>query len=213
MRTSELIDILSTGEVRADPHRLTRRFAVALFAGLGIGTLELIAIDGFRSDMPDYLLTSAFLLKAAFPLAVVAGALFVAMRLARPGARLKHTWVAVAWPVVAIWVASAWIVLSAPPEVRLSLMLGTSWRTCTLNIVLLSMPSLFALFYAMRGLAPTRLATAGAAVGLLAGAQGTLVYMLYCVENAVPFWGLWYALGIAVSAGAGALLGPRYLRW
>ncbi|MEJ0004740.1 MAG: NrsF family protein [Pararobbsia sp.] len=31
----------------------------------------------------------------------------------------------------------------------------------------------------------------GAGVGLFAGAQAVLVHTLYCVETAVPFWGVW----------------------
>jgi hypothetical protein len=29
----------------------------------------------------------------------------------------------------------------------------------------------------------------------------------------VPFWGVWYVLGIIITAGIGALFAPLYLRW
>src|SRR5471032_2428600 len=63
------------------------------------------------------------------------------------------------------------------------------------------------------GTRPTRLMLAGTGAGLLAGAQGLLVYSLYCSEMSVPFWGVWYVLAIVITAGIGAALAPIYLRW
>ena len=65
----------------------------------------------------------------------------------------------------------------------------------------------------MKGLAPTRLALAGAAAGLLAGAGGALIYALHCPEMAAPFLAIWYLLGMLIPTAVGALLGPRLLRW
>jgi hypothetical protein len=67
--------------------------------------------------------------------------------------------------------------------------------------------------HAMKGLAPTRLVLAGAGAGLVAGAQGLLVYSLYGSEMSVPFWGIWYGLAIVVTTCIGAALAPIYLRW
>ena len=44
------------------------------------------------------------------------------------------------------------------------------------------LPVFVATLWAMKGLAPTRLALAGAAAGLLAGAVGAVVYTLHCPE-------------------------------
>nr|WP_186071483.1 DUF1109 domain-containing protein [Burkholderia gladioli] len=96
---------------------------------------------------------------------------------------------------------------------RAGLLLGHTWRTCSLYIAGLSMPALAVLLHAMRGLAATRPVAAGRVAGLLAGAIGTLVYCLRCPETAVPFWALWYLVGMAVPALAGGLLGRRVLRW
>ena len=49
--------------------------------------------------------------------------------------------------------------------------------------------------------------------GFLAGAGAALVYCLHCPESTAPFIGLWYTLGMLIPAIAGALLGPRLLRW
>jgi hypothetical protein len=29
----------------------------------------------------------------------------------------------------------------------------------------------------------------------------------------VPFWGIWYVLGVVLTAGMGAVFAPFYLRW
>jgi hypothetical protein len=61
--------------------------------------------------------------------------------------------------------------------------------------------------------APTRLRLAGAAAGLFSGAVGAVVYCFHCPELDAPFIAFWYLLGILIPAAAGALLGPRLLRW
>jgi hypothetical protein len=65
----------------------------------------------------------------------------------------------------------------------------------------------------MKGLAPTRLALAGAAAGLLSGSIGAAVYALHCPEMAPPFLGIWYLAGMLIPAAAGMVAGPRVLRW
>jgi len=82
-----------------------------------------------------------------------------------------------------------------------------------MNIALLSIPTFACVFWAIRGLAPTRLRLAGAAGGLLAGSIATLVYSLHCPEMSVAFWAVWYVLGMLIPTAVGAVLGPRLLRW
>jgi len=39
------------------------------------------------------------------------------------------------------------------------------------------------------------------------------VYAFHCPELALPFLAIWYVAGMALPVVAGALLGPRVLRW
>lgn len=73
-------------------------------------------------------------------------------------------------------------------------------------------PGFLAIVKAVGGLAPTRLRLAGASAGLLAGATATVAYCLHCLEMGVPFWAVWYVLGMAIPTAAGALLGPKMIR-
>lgn len=65
----------------------------------------------------------------------------------------------------------------------------------------------------MRGLAPTHLMQAGAAVGLLSGALGAVAYSLHCPDMGAPFIGTWYLLGMLIPTLIGATLGRTLLRW
>jgi hypothetical protein len=47
----------------------------------------------------------------------------------------------------------------------------------------------------------------------MAGGAGAAVYALHCPELQAPFLAVWYVLGMAIPVAAGALLGPRLLRW
>jgi hypothetical protein len=213
MNTKELAAMLAHGGAGlATP--APRRMGMALAAGLASSALLLALVYGVRADMPELLRQPLFWLKVSFPLAVLLAALGVAARLARPGTRVGYAAMAgLALPPAALWLAGAgWLAL-APPSLRVGLVLGSTWQVCTLNVALLSLPTLGAMFWFMRGLAPTRLAAAGAAAGLVAGAQGVLVYCLYCVEMAPPFWGVWYVLGMLAPAALGALAAPAMLRW
>jgi len=139
--------------------------------------------------------------------------LMMSSRLARPGVRAGGSWAAIGLPVAVVWLAAAGLLLRVSADSRWTLVLGNTWRTCPINIAVLSIPAFVTVFWAMRGLAPTRLRLAGAASGLLAGSMATLAYSLHCPEMSVAFWAVWYVLGMLVPMAIGALLGPRLLRW
>ena len=148
-----------------------------------------------------------------FAAGLALAALIATERLARPGMRLGLVWAALAAPVLVLWLVAAVVLINAAPEQRAYLILGETWKSCPFNIALIALPLLAATLWAMKGLAPTRLALAGASAGLLAGALSALVYALHCPESTAPFLAIWYVLGIAIPTLAGALSGPRVLRW
>ena len=115
--------------------------------------------------------------------------------------------------VLVMRLLAASVLMGADPPQRAQLFFGETWTSCPLLVALLSAPVFVASFWAMRGLAPTRLGLAGAAAGLLSGAIGALVYCLHCPEMAAPFLGLWYLIGMLIPTALGALIGPRLLRW
>lgn len=221
MKTMELVNMLAAGTERQAAggrpvmlRHVTARMAVALALGLLGALLLLAALYGVRSDLGQLLQAPLFWMKVSFPLAALLAGQMAAARLARPGVRIGlGPAAALLLPPLVLWLAGgSWLAL-APPSQRLELLLGSSWEVCSLNVALLSLPTLATMLWFMRGLAPTRLHAAGAVAGLVAGAQGVLVYSLYCVEMAPPFWGVWYVLGVALPTLAGAWSGPWLLRW
>jgi hypothetical protein len=136
-----------------------------------------------------------------------------ALRLARPGARLARVPLALAAAVLGMWLLGAIALAGADAPRRAELLLGQTWAACPVNIAVLSLPVFVAALWGLKGLAPTRLAWAGAAAGLFGGAAGASVYAFHCPELAAPFLGVWYVVGMLVPAALGALVGPRVLRW
>jgi hypothetical protein len=213
MKTRDLVNRLANGVSPVEHNAVSKLLNRALLRGLAASAALFVALYGVRSDMPELIFTAMFWVRVAFPLAIIAAAMKLAERLGRPGARLGLAWFTAILPIAAIMVSAGVILLATPPGYRLELMLGTTWRTTTASIVLLSLPPLVPIMHAMKQLAPTRLALAGVGAGLLAGAQGLLVYSLYCSEMAIPFWGVWYVLAIVIMALAGAAAAPHCLRW
>lgn len=213
MKTDRLVALLSAGAAPVPAHAVGRRFAVALGCGLPAAALLMAATLGVRADLAQAAGGVMFWMKLAFTGCLALVGFIAAERLARPGMRLGRLWAALAAPVLLLWLVAAVVLVQAAPAERPALILGSTWNTCPFNIALLSLPLFAATLWAMKGLAPTRLALAGAGAGLLAGALGALVYALHCPESAAPFLGVWYLLGIAMPTLAGALLGPRVLHW
>jgi hypothetical protein len=213
MKTDDLISMLSTGIAPVDPRLLAKRLSIALIAGALGATLLTALLLGVRPDLAQVSATPLFWAKIAFPLLMLIGAVAVTSRLARPGvAPGGGRWV-IALTVAVIWLWGAYVVVYAPPDLQLAAILGKTWRVCPFNIAMLSVPAFVAVFWALRELAPTRPALAGASAGLMSGAVAALAYCLHCPEMGVAFWGVWYLLGMLVPTVVGALLGPQLLCW
>jgi hypothetical protein len=213
MKTDDFIYLLATGVAPVDRRALTKRFGLAVLIGAAGATLIMAVVLGIRRDLAEVAVTPIFWAKIALPLCVMIGSLWMSTRLARPGVRTGGSGWLIAAPVAAVWLAGAYVLMAAPGEARLALVLGKTWRVCPFNIAMLSIPGFIAVFWALKGLAPTRLVLTGAAGGLLAGSTATLAYCLHCPEMGIPFWGVWYVLGMLLPAVVGAVLGPRLLRW
>jgi hypothetical protein len=213
MKTDDLIAMLATGVEPVDPHQAAKRFAAALLTG-GAGAFALMLMGyGIRPDLAQAALAPMLWVKLGFAFVIAASSLVLTERLARPGVRPGKAWVGVALPWLAISAMGLVVLLNAPPDTRLGLVLGRTWLTCAFSISLIASPVFMGLLWALRGLAPTRLRLTGASAGLLAAAVGALVYALHCPEVEAPFLAVWYVLGLALPTAVGAVVGPRLLRW
>ncbi len=212
MKTDELISLLAA-DPTPEPNTVARRFAVALALGMAGAFLLMVATHGVRADLAQATLEAMFWGKLVFAGSLAFAALIATQRLGHPGVRLGGLRLALAAPVLVLWLVAAVVLLAAPAAQLSHLILGETWTTCAFSIAMISLPLFMATLCALRGLAPTHLALAGASAGLLAGSLSTMVYALHCPESGAPFVAVWYVLGIAIPTLAGAMLGPRVLRW
>jgi hypothetical protein len=212
MRTAELVSLLAEDAAPIRARRLAPRLLAAALAGALVSAGLLVVWLGLR-PMGPAMHDPSYWMKTAYTALIAAAGLLTAAQLARPGARLG-------WPIWIALVAVLWLAMLAmmeamrtPPSEMAHLWLGWTWKICALRILALAAPVFIAVLWLMGRLAPTRLALAGAAAGLLAGGVGATVYGLYCEETAAAFVVVWYSLGMALSAALGAVIGARLLRW
>jgi len=213
MKTEALIAMLARGNAGVAPGAVERRLLATVAAAFALALVAVLAALGPRADLAAAAQLPMFWWKLAVPLGVLTFAFSAARRLASPGQRAGPTAALGAALLALLWVIAATDIGSAPAESRRALVLGRSALPCVALIALLSLPILAALFAALRSLAPTRLAAAGAAAGALSGGIAAAAYAVHCNEMTLPFVAVWYVLGMAIPAALGALLAPRWLRW
>lgn len=213
MRTEDLIQALAADTPRVPPHMAERR----VFAGLLLGaaaTFALVALAlGLRSDLPGAMMQGHFWMKWGYSASLGVIAIFAVLRAARPESPpWRSAWL-LALPFGLLLAGSAVELAIAPADHRMAMLMGHSNWKCMAGVSLLWLPIFAGLLWAFRRLAPTRLRTAGAALGLTAGAASATLYALHCNEVTATFVVTWYTLGIVLSGLIGALAGPRLLRW
>ncbi|MDM0080178.1 DUF1109 domain-containing protein [Variovorax sp. J31P179] len=213
MRTDQLVALLAADAAPVRRRAVSRRLGVALAIALPVSAAWMLMAYGVRRDLIEAMFWPMFWVRLLFGAGIALAAFVVVQRLARPGVRVRGAWLGLAAPVLLIWLLALVALLSAPVEERAALVMGHTWRSCAIDIAVVSLPMFAALLWALKGLAPTRPALAGAAAGALAGGAGAMVYALHCPELAAPYIAVWYVAGIALPVVAGALIGPRLLRW
>ncbi len=213
MKTDQLVSLLASGVEPVRPGAATRRIALALAFSLPLSVAFMMYDWGLRRDLALAMLWPMFWFKLLFPVAIAAAGFVVVQRLSRPGVQAGPAWIALVLPVLAVWALGLSVWFAAPEAERGPLLWGQTWRQCAFSIAIISAPVFIATLMALRGLAPTRPALAGAAAGALAGGAGAAVYALHCPELTAPFLAVWYVAGIALPVLAGGLLGRFALRW
>lgn len=213
MKTRDLIDVLAERAAPTPRLMLARGLIVATGLGAAAALVLVLVWLHLRPDLARAVTGVSFWGKAGYMLALAGAGFWMVERLARPAASPRRGFIAALAVAGLAATLGAAQLLSAPESERLHLWLGGSWTVCPFNILALSVPLLIAALITLRRCAPTRPAAAGAAAGLLSGATAAVVYGLHCTETAAAFTATWYSLGVLLAAGAGALLGPRLLRW
>lgn len=210
MRTEDLITSLSRdAAVRGWPTPILLLVAVtvaAIFAAL-----PFYALAGLPDPMGARLASLSFVVKAVIVLALVGAAAMLVVPAGRPGARVSFALLAV--PVGALGVGIVFEIVTQSGGALLPRLIGQNALKCLLFIPLLSVLPLVASLAVMARAAPTEPQIAGALVGMFAGAVAAAIYAVHCPDDSPLFLAAWYVLAIGLVTIAGALLGPRVLRW
>ncbi len=213
MKTDELITLLARDATPVNKGALPARLVAVVLVGALAAFIILVPWLGIRPDLAEAVGGMTYWMKTIYTLGLGVSGFALVERLSRPDAKGLFGWILVGiFAVTIIALAVVQLASTSPDQMRAAFM-GATWDKCPWRILALSLPGLVLILWAMRHLAPTRLALAGAAAGLLAGGVAATVYGIHCAETAAPFVALWYSVGVILSAGLGALLGPRVLRW
>ncbi|MDP1692475.1 MAG: DUF1109 domain-containing protein [Burkholderiaceae bacterium] len=211
MKTEQLIEMLARGAGMAPRMNAVPRLVPVLAGGALLSAAAALLLLGWV-PREMYALPAPWI-KLAYAGLLALAAMWLAVRLSRPVARLAAPARGVALVVLGMAVLALGSLAAAPSGERIDTLLGDSWLRCPVDVFLLSLPTLVGALWVMRGLAPTRLREAGFAAGVLAGAVGAAGYALSCPETSLAFIGVWYTAGVALAGALGAWLGPRVLRW
>ena len=213
MKTEDLITMLATNVEPVDHRQLKRTVGVAVMVGAAVALGAMLLLFGVRADLSATGAVAFLLLKLAFMAALLVPASVYLLRLARPGGERRTPMAVVAAPFVAIVLLAAISLAFAPITHWDDMIVGDRWLECLVSIPVIAIVPFAAIIWALRRAAPTDLVRAGALGGLMAGAVSATGYALHCMDDSLPFVALWYGGTIAICTLAGALLGPRLLRW
>lgn len=214
MRTDELIDMLSTNVEPVKRGQVTRTLGIAVAIGAAGALGSALVALGVRQDLNSPGALGFLLLKLAFTGGVVVVASRFLIRLARPGGERKRRSALALAPFAAIVLLAALSLGSAPRSHWDEMVVHDIWLECLVSIPIIAIVPFAVLVWAVRRFAaPTDLGRTGAFVGLTAGGVSAMGYALHCTGDSLPFIALWYGGTIALCTLAGAMLGPRLLRW
>jgi len=214
--TDSLITSLSRNVPRVPRHAVQRRLALGILAGSAVTVALVVTLLGVRADLGAAVRGFPFWMKLIYSLAIAIGALAATARLARPGIpdaqATRRLW-PLAVPVLLLGGIVIGELAGSPAREWAAMWLGHSSKACPWLVLGLAVPLFCGLLWSFQRLAPTRLRLTGALAGLSAGGWAATLYCLHCPEASALFVLTWYTLGMLLACAAGALAGPKLLRW
>lgn len=213
MKTDELVAVLSTHVEPVDHQQLVREIVAAVVAGMAAAIAIAVTLSGLRIDLSASDALTFLCAKIIFAAVIVIAGTVCLVRLARPGHVPSSSTAYVAWPPVAVAALATVSLVSAPLWHWHTMAMGDGWLECLVSIPLIAVVPFAAVIWAIRRMAPTDLTRTGALAGFVAGGMSAAGYALHCTDDSLPFIALWYGGAIMMCTLAGALWGPRLLRW
>jgi hypothetical protein len=190
-----------------------RNVSFAILVGTAAALVAMLFAHGVRTDLSKVSTLIYLPLKLVFTMGTLVLTAIALTKLARPGGERTTPVALVALPFLMIMLLAAISLAAAPSSHWEKMIVGDQWLECLLSIPIIAIVPFAVIIWALRQTAPTDLVRTGALGGLVAGAVSATAYAFHCVDDSLPFVALWYGGTIALCTLAGALLGPRLLRW
>jgi hypothetical protein len=208
--TDSLIRNLSAQAGSRAGSSLALGYALGLGVALSLAAalVVVVAVPGLRPGLLGVIAQGAFLFKLAATGLLVLGGICLVLAAGIPGRGMR--------PLRVLAPAAVLMLAGVVVDDSGRSLLGArtlSVPICVGAIILASLPGVAFLLLALRRGIPTRLASAGAAAGLLSGAIGAMAYTLACVNDGATFVTVWYVAAIVITTGIGAVVGRRALAW
>lgn len=210
MKTDDLISVLAADTL--PQQSVGQRLARALPLAMGVSLAAFALFWGPRADIAAAL-NSVAALKTIVPLLLVALTGALALALARPGARSGMRSGALGLFAVVLAAVFAVAVVDGGLSGLTGALSTPSLLVCLLSIPTLALPVLGAVLWALSAGAALRPRLTGAVGGLMAGALATVIYSLYCDQDAALFVLPAYSVAILSVALLSAMASSRWLRW
>lgn len=213
MKTDKLIDVLSTNLEPVDTQKVIRHMRAAILCALAVALGIGVFVLGVRLDLDDPSAPRYLMLKLTFAAAIVILGSMLLIKHARPGGEFRSWTPMAAVPLLAVLVLAIANLALAPPSHWERMVIGDKWLECLISIPVIALVPFAVIMFAVRLAAPTNLRVTGALAGLVAGGVSAIGYALHCTDDSLPFVAVWYEGTIILCTIAGALMGPRLLRW
>ena len=214
MNTDHLIDILAIDVPPVRPGLMRNEMIAVLAAGAGIALISMLALFGMPMQaLAEPFLGVRLLILAVMTAFIVAGAMCL-LEVTRPEKPRLLPLIGVGVLLALLLCGGIGALLLTSPAERGQMLLGSQWRQCLERFPVVALPPIAMLiWYVRRRTAPTHLRLSGAIMGGLVASVS--VFMLVCCVPvaSLPLIALGFGGVIALFAAAGALLGPRLLRW
>lgn len=213
MRTDDLIAMLSTNVETVDRRQVSRTLASAVAIGAVIALGAGLIVLGGRTDVGSSETLGFIVIKLIFAMTIAALAFFYLIGSARPASRRRGALAFVLLPFAGIVGLASVSLVHAPTAHWQAMLMDDEWLECLLSIPIIAVVPFALVVWAVRQAAPTHLRRAGALAGLVAGGLSAAGYAFRCTADSLPFVAVWYSGTILLCTLAGAVLGPRLLRW
>lgn len=214
--TDASIDALIDGladELKPVRPRRTGQGPLWVLLGWAGGAAALIAYAGMRHDLLGGQMPMLSMLSFWLIAGVGMAAVWSAIRMGMPGVGRDYggwRWaglVALALPLSALLLS-----MGNSHAAMESARMGAGTR-CLAEAVISGLGVGAALFAWLKAGAPTSPERAGLVIGLAAGSAGATIVALHCSIDNIVHISLWHGLAVMLSAAAGRLFLPRFLRW